>query len=258
MWQKFIAGSFLFMIVKSIRRIKIFLAHTYCLFLFVYYCKKYHTNENFSVANLLLFFLFIFVKIIIWMKIFLVQFYSLFLFLWLLKVWYEWKYLWSEFIACFFLVLLLKSIVGIIIFLVQFCWLFLFAYYCKKYHTNGNISFGKLLLVPFCLFMYKVSYEWKYLWCKFVASFFLFNTTKSIIRMKIFLAETYCLLLFVFYCKKYLTNESLSSANLLLVAFCLLFQKVSYEWKYVWRKFIACCSLFIIVKSVILMKIFLT
>ena len=47
------AHWFLIIIVKSIMRMVIFLAQVYSFLLFVYYCKKYHQNENVSSANLL-------------------------------------------------------------------------------------------------------------------------------------------------------------------------------------------------------------
>ena len=155
---------------------KIFLAQVYCLFPFVYYCEKYHTNKNISDANLLLVLFLIFVKSIIGLKIFLGKIYCL----------------------------------------------FHFVYYCKICHKNKKISCGNSLLVRFCLLSWKVSYEWKYFLRKFIACSILLVIVKSIIRMKIFLVQIYCLFFFVYHCKKYHTNENISSPNLLLLFFCLL------------------------------------
>ena len=144
----------LFIILKSIIRMKIFLVQTYSLFLFIYYCKKYHKNENISGADL-----------------FFVSFSLL-----LEKVSHEWKYFRDKFIVCSFLFVIVKGILRIKIFLAQiYCWflsfiivksimrikiflaqvcgLFDLVYYCKNYHTNKNISGANLFLVPFCLLL---------------------------------------------------------------------------------------------------------
>ena len=98
---------------------------------------------------------------------------------------------------------------------------FLFIYYCKKYHTNENFSSANFFLVPFCLLLYKVSYDSKYFWRKFIACSFLFIIVRSSIRIKIILAQICCFFVFVYYCKKYHTNGNISGANLLFAPFCL-------------------------------------
>ena len=119
-----------------------------------------------------------------------------------------------------------------------FC-LFPFVYYYKKCHTDKNKYRTILLLVLFSLLLQKVSYEWEYFWCKFVTCSFLLSIAKSIIRIKIILAEIYCFFFLVYYCKKCHTNENISDANLLFLLSCLLLWKVSYEWKSFWHRFIA-------------------
>ena len=134
------------------------------------------------------------VKSIIQMKIFMTKIYCLFLFLLYCK-----KYHKDE------------------KFLGQVYCLFPLLYYHKKFHTNENICGANLLLVSFCFLFRKVSYEWKYLWRKFLSCSFLFIIVISVISMKIFLAQVYSLLLFVYFCK-YHTNENISDANSLLVS----------------------------------------
>ena len=119
------------------------------------------------------------------------------------------------------------------------------------------MSGGNLWNVRFCLLLEKKLYEWKYFWRKFFAFTYSVLTLKGIIRTKIFLALIYCVLVFVDYCKKAQTNENISGWNLLLVPLCLLLEKVWHEYNYLWRKFIASSFLFIILKSIISMKIFL-
>ena len=134
----------------------------------------------------------------------------------------EWKYFCRKFIACSFMFIIVKSIIPIKIILAQIDCLFLFVYYCKRYRKNENISGANLLLVLFCLLLLEVSYEWKYVRGKFIACSVLFIIVKSIMRMKILLAQFYSLFLFAYYCKKYQTNKNMFSGNLLLVPFCLL------------------------------------
>ena len=54
LYHKFIACSFLFLIVKGFIAIKIFLAQIYCFFLFGFDSQRDHSNQNISGTNLLL------------------------------------------------------------------------------------------------------------------------------------------------------------------------------------------------------------
>ena len=98
-----------FIILKTNIQLKIFLAQIYCLFFFVSCCKKYHTNDNTSGANLLP----------------------------VLSFYYCKKYLF----------IIVKSIMRMKIFLGQVYYLFPFVYYCKEYHKNKIISGANLLLL---------------------------------------------------------------------------------------------------------------
>ena len=147
----------------------------------------------------------------------------------------------AQIFCLFIFFIFVKSIIRMKIFLAQIYCLLFFVYYCKKYDKNENISRWSLLFVIFCLFMWNLSYQWKYFlrkfiassflfiivksdewksfWHKFITFFFLFIFVKIILQMKIFLAQTYSLLLLFYYCKKYHMNENISVASLLLVPF---------------------------------------